>query len=147
MERHDDRPEAVELLASIHAALPELEALLERVAGHWGYEDAVYRYYHQSWKVYYAQDLSGEVVAALRALAPDRELNEWFLHVVADGTGKKWERAHNADWERATRPMLDALFHAKYFLEMVVTYGRELEKPPAMMPSGWAGVLHLYGLR
>jgi hypothetical protein len=26
-------------------------------------------------------------------------------------------------------------------------YARELDDPPQMLPSGWASVLHLYGLR
>jgi len=30
---------------------------------------------------------------------------------------------------------------------MCVKYGRELEKPPEILPSGWAAVLYLYGLR
>jgi len=147
MKEWDDDPEVVALLASIKEALPELEPLLENASSHWGYEDAIYRYYHQSFKVYRVQDTTLEIVEALRALAPHRELNEWFMHIVADGTGKEWESSHNADWERMTRPMLEAFFHARYFLEMAVKHGRELERPPAMMPSGWAGVLCLYGLR
>jgi hypothetical protein len=47
----------------------------------------------------------------------------------------------------ATRPILEAFFHARYFLEMVCRYGRELAEPPSPLPSGWAAVLYLYGLR
>ncbi len=32
-------------------------------------------------------------------------------------------------------------------LEMVVKYGQTLEAPPETLPSGWAAVLYLYGLR
>ena len=39
------------------------------------------------------------------------------------------------------------LFHARYFLQQVCEYGRELDEPPTVMPSGWAAVLYLYGLR
>jgi hypothetical protein len=46
-----------------------------------------------------------------------------------------------------TRPILEAYQHAKYFLEMAVKYGSQLERPPNLLPSGWAAVLHLYGLR
>lgn len=38
-------------------------------------------------------------------------------------------------------------FHARFFLEMVCRYGRELDEPPAMLPSGWAAVLYLYRMR
>jgi hypothetical protein len=30
---------------------------------------------------------------------------------------------------------------------MVTKYGKELKEPPQLMPSGWAAVLELYGLR
>jgi hypothetical protein len=30
---------------------------------------------------------------------------------------------------------------------MAVKYGRELEYPPRVMPSGWAALLYLYNLR
>ena len=40
-----------QLLAAIKARLPELERLLEEVSSHWGYEDPVYRFYYQSFKV------------------------------------------------------------------------------------------------
>ena len=35
----DSRPEAVALLAAIHAALPDLDALFAEMSGHWQYED------------------------------------------------------------------------------------------------------------
>jgi hypothetical protein len=135
------------LLAAIKNDLPELEKLLGEASGHWGGEDLVYRFYHQSWKVYGAQDLTTRIVEALRALLPDVPLNQWFAAIVREGTGRKFERADNKRWLDATRPILEAFFHARWFLEMVVRYGRELEEPPSVLPSGWAGVLYLYGLR
>jgi hypothetical protein len=42
--------------------------------------------------------------------------------------------------------MIEAFFHALYFLEMMVKYGRILASPPRVLPSGWAAVLTLYGL-
>jgi len=53
----------------------------------------------------------------------------------------------NQRWGAATRPILEAFFHARYFLEMVCRYGRELNEPTDSLPSGWAAVLYLYGLR
>ncbi|MGZ5544922.1 MAG: hypothetical protein ACXWIU_09620 [Limisphaerales bacterium] len=54
---------------------------------------------------------------------------------------------HNEIWLETTRPIVEAFFHARYFLEMAVNYGRELEYPPHVMPSGWAAFLYLYNLR
>jgi hypothetical protein len=127
--------------------LPELDELLARCNDHWGYEDAVYRFYHQSWKVFALQRTTESVVSILRSLAPQRELNEWFCEIFAQGTGRKFETEYNQRWLEVARPILEAFFHARYFLEMVVRYGRELDEPPRLLPSGWASVLYLYGLR
>ena len=53
----------------------------------------------------------------------------------------------NEHWPDVTRPILEAFFHSKYFLEMAVKFGRSLEHPPRLMPSGWAALLYLYNLR
>ncbi len=148
MNEVDDRPEVQALFATIKAQLPALEELLARVNGHWTYEDGVYRFYHQSFKIFgRLQDPTLAIVAALQELAPDRELNEWFRQIVAEGTGKTFKNEDNEKWLEVTRPIVEAFLHARFFLEMVVKYGRELDAPPNMLPSGWAAVLYLYGLR
>lgn len=134
------------LLAALRRDRAELEALLERCDGHWGGEDAVYRFYHQSFKVYALQHTTEAIVERLRALAPDRELNPWFLEIVGAGTGLVFAPRHNALWLEVTRPILEAYFHARYFLEMAVRYG-DLDEPPTLLPSGWAALLYLFGLR
>ena len=48
MARRDPLLEANErLLQAIRDNLPALEALLKEATSHWGYEDPVYRFYHQ----------------------------------------------------------------------------------------------------
>ena len=69
------------------------------------------------------------------------------MQIVGEGTGTAFEPGHNRRWLEVTRPILEAFFHARYFLEMAVRYGRELEHPPSMLPSGWAALLYLYDLR
>jgi hypothetical protein len=41
----------------------------------------------------------------------------------------------------------EPFFHARYMLEMAVGYGKDLERPPAVLPSGWAALLYLFNLR
>jgi hypothetical protein len=135
------------LLVNLKAALPDLEKLLAEVSSHWGYEDPVYRFYHQSFKVYRLQDTTRSIVDALQAIAPGRELNDDFLRIVRSGTGRAFQESDNARWPEVTRPMVEAFFHARHFLEMAVRYGHELEGPVQMLPSGWASVLYLYDLR
>ena len=143
----DERLEVQELFANLQAQLPALETLLAQCRNHWGYEDPIYRYYHHSFKVYTLQDQTTRIVKALQALAPQRHLNEQFLKIVAQGTGKVFENAHNRRWDVVTRPMLEAFFHARFFLEMAVKYGHQLKAPPNTLPSGWAALLYLYNLR
>ena len=135
------------LLANIKEQMPELERLLERANSHWEYEDYIYRFYHHSFKVFGVQSLTMEIVAALRGLLPDAPLNESFVAIIDAGTRLRFTAETNAAWDAATRPLLEAFFHARFMLEMAVRYGRELETPPQMLPSGWAALLYLYRLR
>ena len=58
----------------------------------------------------------------------------------------QWRLDDNKQWTAATHPILDAFFHARLFLEMASRY-RSREKPPQLLPSGYAALLYLYGLR
>lgn len=123
----DDTPAVQMLFASLKAALPDLEKLLHECSGEWGYEDPTYRFYHQSFKVYALGHTTKRIVSALQALAPERQLNEWFMRIVSEGTNKTFDHEHNARWLEVTRPIVEAFFHARYFLEMAVTYGQRLQ--------------------
>ena len=135
-----------DLLRRIKTDLPALRELLDSLSDQWGYEDPVYRFYHHSFKAFDLQGQTVEIVTALRDLMPDRPLNEFFLEIVAAGTGKQFSVEQNPEWTRHTRPILEAFFHARYFLEMAVRYA-SLRRPPSTLPSGWAALLTLYGLR
>jgi len=65
---------------------------------------------------------------------------------VEAGTGKTFRLEDNAQWTAITRPILEAFFHARFFLEMASRYG-SIQKPPQLLPSGYAALLDLYGLR
>jgi hypothetical protein len=135
------------LLAAIKSNRAALQACLDEATSHWGYEDAVYRFYHQSFKVYGIQHSTLAITAALRALLPDVPLNARFEKILADGTGKQFTHEANTAWDETTRPLVEAFFHARFFLEMAVKYGAELDEPPSSLPSGWAALLYLYNLR
>ena len=147
MTSEDKRPEVVLLFSNLRKELPNLTKLLENCSDHRGYEDVIYRFYHESFKVYRIQDQTLKIVETLKNLLPGRELNKMFLLIVEKGTGMEWSKAVNKHWFEVTRPMLEAFFHARYFLEMAVKYGGDLEYPPNLLPSGWASLLHLYDLR
>ena len=106
----DDRSEVLDLLSRLRESLPALEDLFHECSSHWGYEDPVYRFYHQSFS-------------------------------------KRFDPEHNRRSLEVTRPILEAFFHARYFLEMGIRYAKELQAPPRRLPSGWAAFHYLYGLR
>jgi len=141
------RQTEAQLIENIAANLDALRRLLDEANGHWGYEDGIYRFYHQSFKVFFLQQLTQQIHAALQSLLPDRELNEWFRLIVSEGTSKTFEMKMNENWLEETRPVVEAFFHAKYFLEMVCRYADEVKEPLEVLPSGWASVLYLYNLR
>ena len=141
-----DRTIEGELIRHLKAQLPGLKTLLDESSSHWGYEDPLYRFYHQSHKVFALQSRTEQLVSALRGLLPGRSLNAWFLQIVGEGTGRDFLPEMNAAWEKHTRPILEAFFHARFFLEMAVRYA-DLPAPPDPLPSGWAALLYLYGLR
>jgi hypothetical protein len=136
-----------QLFENLKSRLPELEELLSGYQKRFGYEDAVYRFYHQSFKVYHLQEGTLQIVAALRSLLPDRQINKYFQKILEDGTGKEFHPDDNLRWLDVTRPIVEAFGHALYFLAMAVKYGRELEALPDTLPSGWAAFLYLFDLR
>ncbi len=136
----------LKLLKRIKQRKAALKEMLELMSGHGTYEDHFYRYYHGSFKVYATQNTTEKAVKLLRGLLPERGLNLAFAGVVRGGTGKEFEMRHNRNWDRHTRPMLEAFAHAKFMIEMAVRYA-DLPRPPQPMPSGYAALLYLYDLR
>jgi len=135
------------LLEAIKAHLPELESLLFQFRS--DYEDRMYRFYYQSFKVYGLQESTMEAVDLFKRIGAVNEskLCNWFEDIVAEGTGADFKIDHNQNWKLHTRPIVEAFLHAKYFLEMMVKYGSEMDAVPTVLPTGWAAVLCLYNER
>lgn len=135
-----------ELLKALKEQMPMFEELLIEVQR--GYEDGIYRYYHGSVKVFGLQNHTEAIVTALQSLRPDQPLNKQFMSIVHEGTRKIFTRDDNLRWKEATSPIVEAYFHALYFLEVAVKYSKLIELPnEAPFPSGWAALLYLYNLR
>lgn len=135
------------LLTAIQANLPQLEYLLTPFQAL--YEDGIYRFYHHSFKVYQLQEYTSRAVEIFKRIAgaTDNKLCEWFEQIIAAGTRLVWEPNHNHNWTLHTRPIVEAFLHAKYFLEMMIKYGRQMNEPPNVLPTGWAAILEVYGQR
>ena len=135
------------VLAAIKDNLPKLEQLLSPFVC--DYEDGIYRFYHQSFKVYNLQDFTSRATELFQSIAQttDNSLCRRYEEIVTWGTSAKFEMDHNEDWPRHTRPIVEAFLHAKYFVEMMVKYARELDSAPTLLPSGWAAILELFQRR
>lgn len=144
-----DRIEAgQQLLDTIKAKLPELEALLAKLDTQWYGDDHVYRFFHTSFKVFRAQESIHEIVDALQELAPERSLNRMFAAIIEEGTSGSFSMERtNPNWEKETRPIVEAYFHAQHMLRMVVKAAKEIDQQETIITTGWGTVLHLYGIR
>ena len=144
MNGPDERPEAVQLLANIHRD----QERLDRLASASG-EEEIYRYYHQSLKVYGLQATTRILVEALTRLSPHDppRFHAGFVDRVDAGTGREFEWSDNEHWHAATGPVVEAFFHARYFVQQASKYGHELQFPPSVLPYGWAALLELFELR
>ncbi len=107
----------------------ELASLLEEVNGKWGYDDPIYRFYSQSFKVYRLQYTTQKIVAALRSIAPEGTTFNPFIEEIiqAGASGEEFDAKHNEEWTLHTRPFVEAFFHARYFLDVAVREGPSAE--------------------
>jgi hypothetical protein len=141
---HHERINA--LFLRIKARLPELEdiaATLEEAE-----EDGVYRFYHGSYKVF---DLQDPVEAAFKLINEiggefDPPYSE-YVQIFEAGTKRQFSATTNENWEAETKPILEAFWHTKYFIKMMVKYAKDFEKVEMPMQPGMAAVLYLFELR
>jgi hypothetical protein len=138
-----------DLLARIKEHLPRLEELLTEYGQHWSEEDKVYRFFHQSFKVFALQEDTKAGFELIKEIGGEQDPpHQWYCQIVKEGTeGDFVEERTNANWLAETRSILEAFWHTKYFLLMMAKYSRELDEAPQCMPSGWAAVLYLFELR
>ena len=73
--------------------------------------------------------------------------DDYASEVLLNQPGIEFKLEHNRKWKKTCRPMIEAFFHAKYFLEMAVKYGKKYDEAPNVMDSGWAALLELYNIR
>jgi hypothetical protein len=63
------------LITNLRARRADLARLFAKYSDHWGFEDPVYRFYHQSFKVFGLQSQTQEIVGMLAQLMSERPLN------------------------------------------------------------------------
>jgi hypothetical protein len=136
-----------ELFANIKTRLPALVELQEKCGSHWEYEDPIYRFYHYSYKMSWALSTALKIIKMLESLAPKdvTEFNTLFTQIRKEA---EVEAEVNSDeWLKSGRAKVELLLHSKFMLDMAVKYGKELDKAPECLPSGWAALLYFYRIR
>ncbi len=143
-ERHAKSTKLLENIKSNLTQIQQLLALFSREE-----PDLVYRFYHQSFKVFIAVSLVEQSNKLFVQLAPNESpLNDWYCSIADKVLGREFnDETTNKNWLAETQPILEALWHSKYFLEQMSVAANELETAPQILPSGWAAVLYLYNLR
>ena len=145
--RSHTHPERINtLFLRIKARLPDLEeTALELEEAE---EDGVYRFYHGSNKVFFLQDPVKAAFTLIKEIGgEDDPPNFEYAGIVEAGTAHQFSETTNANWEAETKPILEAFWHTKYFINMMVRYAKELETVESPLEPGMAAVLYLFGLR
>lgn len=148
-EYQKHRDERIRILqGNLRARKDELVELLREVGEEFGYPDLIYRFYHHSFKVQSLQTMTINIVNALRGLCPEASWNKDFDQILREGTPGSFRYEWNDGWHQEPRRIVEAFFHAKYFLEMAV---RCVDFPDLgegdLLPSDLAGLLYFYNLR
>jgi hypothetical protein len=141
---HQERINA--LFLRIKARLPELmeiAATLEEDE-----EDGVYRLYHGSYKVFNLQDPVCAAFKLIKEIGGEADPPHFeYARIVEAGTKHQFSATTNENWEGETKPILEAFWHTKYFVNMMVKYGKKLETVEMALQPGMAAVLYLFELR
>ena len=124
---HTHRERINALFFRIKARLPELEEVagtLEEAE-----EDGVYRFYHGSNKVFFLQDPVKAAFTLIKEIGSEDDPPHFeYARIVEAGTAHDFQGDRtNANWEAETKPILEAFWHTKYFINMMVKYAKELE--------------------
>lgn len=138
------------LLERLRQRLPHMHALeLQSGTDSPDTEDLLYRFWHQSMKVYALQEHTLAIWRELeKSSLPGLGLDPWYLAILDDGTGLSSRPEDNADWLKATRPVVEAYLQSAYLLQLVIRYASTYhEAPGGYYESGWAAILHLYRMR
>jgi hypothetical protein len=112
-------------------------------------EEGFYRFYHGSYKVFERlQPLTREGFQLIVTIGSEIDPpNEDYCQIYEEGTRCEFNDPVNEHWLEYTRPILEAFWHTRYFIQMMVRYAKKLETAPQRLPSGWAAVLYLFELR
>lgn len=102
------------LAVKIHENSEEILSLFEE---HKKERDFFYRFYYGSFKAYWIQPKTSEILLLFKKIAgEDLEIDNTFLSIVEKGTGIDFVIEHNKQWNEVVLPITNAYLHAFQFL-------------------------------
>lgn len=117
-------------------------------AGGLGVSEGVYRFYHQSFKVFSQQDWIAECVREFAGIYPRRLLNRTYCLIAERGLVCECVPRINKDWLRCTGPVVESSFHTWVFLDALVRVMKSPAKAvPQTLTAEWGIALYLWDLR
>ena len=135
------------LLLNLKENLPAIESLAQSFAA--DEADAVYRWYHWSFKIFGRQTAIRRAVELFETVSPEgRPLNGWFMQLVNDASRQTFDNSRtNQNWFEETLPILTAWMHCHVFLKNMARSARELESSRQVLPDHWALTLYVFDCR
>ena len=111
--------------------------------------DTLYRFYHQSFKVYRAQELNQEALDLLRKLRSDRSTLSPFLEELIAHASPTVQFApeHNRAWVATVGPFLTLHLHLHRIFVAMRTALQQHERLPEILDDALALSLAALGLR
>lgn len=135
------------IIDDLHNNKTEIMDLYRKVSDEWSYDDGLYRYYHQSFKVFQLQSLTVAMKDLFEKIVLTKlGLNMLYYEIFYKGTGFSFDLSFNDNWHKHAGPIVEAFLHSKFFLEMIVKT-LEVTTVPSILPSHLAAVLELYNSR
>jgi hypothetical protein len=146
-EQEKQRFLANQLLTNIKSNLNIVEPLVASFRK--SEPEFIYRFYHQSFKVFGYKELVRFSVNFFEKISPSsRPLNTWYRSIIDKGLANEFNvETTNQNWLQEVQPLLEAFWHSKYFTEQMLSSATTLETAPQTLPYDWAAVLYLFDLR
>lgn len=127
----------------------EIRQLQQQVENWHASPDGIYRFYHHSYKVFSLNHYTEQIVSFFTELMDieRKDLHPWFVEICEEGLGRSFTQEANSNWLNETRPVMEAFFHAKHLLDMMIVYGLDKDAKEREGFGGWFSVLYLYQIR
>lgn len=134
-----------DLLKNIQLHEYAIRSLLSRLEGRFAGEDGIYRFYNQSFKAFYLQESTEQIANLLKKLL-NIPLNQIYLDIISEGTGKEFTEDTNKSWTKEVQPIVNAFLHSLHILKLIVKYGLDSTDKKRMDGNGWSTILVIYNL-